>query len=299
MISFRIKCNRFGLPSNLVRTNLITRSRFGFCLKCRIGLESNGMEEKIFLKNKAGLKLAAVLHKPNGEGKFPAAILLHGFTGYKEEGHIEEMARDLARKGIGAVRFDASGYGESEGTLDHDYRFSNYMTDTQLVFDYLSKLDWVDKSRMGVCGQSMGGIQAILLASNNPQIKAVVAISAPTKMGSTDDLKGKYSEWKRVGYTERISSRFGKIRVPYAFIEDASKWDALDYVGKISCPVLVIWGTKDVNVTAGSTKQIFDKANEPKESWEVEGMDHYPKRSPELLKKIIEKVVDFFNASLE
>lgn len=47
------------------------------------------MEEKIFIKNSKGLKLASIIHYPDGEKQYPAIIILHGFTGYKEEAHLE------------------------------------------------------------------------------------------------------------------------------------------------------------------------------------------------------------------
>ena len=69
------------------------------------------MEEQVWIINKMGLKLAAVLHRPVGEGKFQVGRILPGFTGYKEVGHIEGLARELDRRGIGAIRIDPSGIG--------------------------------------------------------------------------------------------------------------------------------------------------------------------------------------------
>lgn len=256
------------------------------------------MEVKIFLPNKSGLKLAAVLHKPERSGKFPAVVVLHGNTGYKEEGHIEGLARALAENGIGAIRFDASGYGESEGTIEDDYRFSNYMQDAQVVYEYLSNLEWVEKDKVGVCGQSMGGMIALILAKNNPTIASVCIISAPTQMGTSNNTKDKLEEWERTGYLERVSSKFGKMKIPWAFMEDARKYNALDYIKDVHTPLFAIWGTDDTNVPIEQTKEIYERANNPKEFWEVPGMDHFPKRNAEILPKLINGVVNFFKKTL-
>lgn len=54
------------------------------------------LAEKIKVKNNKGLNLSTVLERPNKNGKFPTVILLHGFTGYKEEKHIVLLAKNLS-----------------------------------------------------------------------------------------------------------------------------------------------------------------------------------------------------------
>ena len=256
------------------------------------------MEEKIFIKNAKGLKLAAIFNKPTGDGKFPAVILLGGFIEYKEHPRIEALVRELEKFGIGAIKFDPSGYGESEGTIETDYRFSNYISDTQKIFDYLTQLDWVDRNRIGVCGESIGGIQALILNKNNSQIKALAVISSPTQMGSSGDLRRKYAGWKEKGYLDRVSSRYGNIRIPFDFIKDASQYNALDYVPFVKQPILVIYGTTDVNVPNEATKKIYNMAPGKKELWIMEGVDHFLNRDPQVIEKVAKKVSDFFNAEL-
>ena len=72
------------------------------------------MEENVLITNKKDLKLASVIHRPKAEGRCPGVILIHGFTGSKEELHIKQLGIDLAENGFVAVRFDASGLGASE-----------------------------------------------------------------------------------------------------------------------------------------------------------------------------------------
>jgi len=83
-------------------------------------------ELRVSITNERGLRLAGVVHLPTGKGKCPAVILLHGFTGYKEEEHNIFLARDLVKRGFFVLRFDTSGSGESEGSMKDDYRMTNY-----------------------------------------------------------------------------------------------------------------------------------------------------------------------------
>lgn len=258
------------------------------------------MEEKVFIKNAKGLKLAAVLHSPKEKGRFPGIILLHGFTGYKEEKHIETLARDLAENGFVAIRFDCSGFGESEGSIENDFRFSNYLSDIDYVYKYLISRENVDKERIGIWGQSMGGMLSIIYAANNPSlIKTVVSISAPAALDTSGWLGQFTEEWKRTGFFTKASSRTGKmLKISYAFLEDSRQFNVLNFIAKTNKPILIILGKEDVDVLPIDTRNIFEKANEPKELMEVENMPHDYKNNSELIKVVDEKVISFFKNNL-
>ncbi len=138
------------------------------------------MEEKVFIENSRGLNLAGILEKPDDEGIFPAVILLHGITGYKEKQHIVALSHDLAREGIASIRFDASGIGESQGSVEEDYRISHYLKDIEDVFKYLRGLPFIDASHIGIWGHSLGGMLAVIYSAHKHEVKAVCAISTPT-----------------------------------------------------------------------------------------------------------------------
>lgn len=257
------------------------------------------MEEKVKVTNAKGLNLAGVIHRPAGEGKFPAVILLHGFCGYKEELHIWELAKDLANEGFVAIRFDASGFGESEGSLDSDYRLSNYLNDIEKIYLYLKSLDYVDASRAAVWGHSMGGMASIIFAAAHPEIKVVCSVSAPDFMRADRREGHPFNGWKERGFFEKVSSRFGKLEIPHAFLEDAQKFNVLDFVPRLRAPLLVVLGGKDIDVLPEETRAIFEKANEPKKLLEVKAMDHYYKNSPELLKQVNKGIIKFLKKYLQ
>src|SRR3972149_8142301 len=110
------------------------------------------MLRNIFIHNQNGLRLAAVIEAVGWQHKQPFVMLLPGFKGYKEEETYTTLAKALLKKGIGSVRFETAGFGESEGTLEKDYRFSNYVVDTETVYTYLQQQTYVDTDRFGVCG---------------------------------------------------------------------------------------------------------------------------------------------------
>lgn len=255
------------------------------------------MQNKEFILNKKGLKLATVVHKPDSNGTFPAVILLHGFSGDKEEEHIKQLAVDLAKSGFVAIRFDASGYAQSEGTTEKDYRLTNYFSDTEFVYEYLKSLAYVDKDRIGIFGHSVGAMLVILFGTNHPELKALVSVSPPYHLETHYRLRGIWKGWKEKGYLEKESN--GKtVKIPYAYLEDANRYNALDEVAKIKSPILFILGTKDINVVPEETKKLYKKANEPKKLFIVDGMDHYYKKYPELLSRVNKNILAFFKENL-
>lgn len=256
-------------------------------------------EIPIHIKNARGLMLSGILHLPRGEGKCPAIIHLHGFTGYKEEENSVELARELTKQGFIVLRFDASGDGESEGTLTDDYRITNYLQDIDAIYDFIRQHPRVDKNRIGVWGHSMGAMLAIIWGSKHPEIKAVCSVSAPIEMGTTDWLAQFMGKWKRNGWFTKIStSGRGTKKIPWAFAQDAQKYKTLDYVGNVRSPLMVILGLAEDTVPPEHTRAIYKKANQPKELIEVEGMSHDYKKFPQQIRYVNSKIIPFFEKYL-
>lgn len=252
------------------------------------------MKKEVFIKNSRGLKLASIIHYPSEKKQYPAIIILHGFTGYKEEAHLEELATTLVRNGFVAIRFDCSGSGESDGTFKKDYLVSNYLKDIECVYRYLRTLKFIDENKIGVVGHSMGGMLSIIFASQQPGIKACVAISSPTTMIASDWIKAAIEEWERVGWLyEEISRDGSQIKIPFFFIIDANKYDALDFVKKLRCPLLVMLGLIDDVVSPNDTRKVFKKAKVKKELIEIKGMGHDYKKDSKLIKTVNEKILKF------
>lgn len=256
------------------------------------------MEEKIAITNKKDLKISAVFHFPGKTVRYPAVIVLHGFTGSKDEEHIATLARDLHKKGIAAVRFDMSGLGESEGSIESDYRLSNYLDDIDVIVNELASQLFIDSDSIGIVGHSMGGKAALLHAARNPKIRAVCAISSPAQLGDAGAFKNDVPEWKKTGWLDRESSIFGFLSFPYAFIKDAMKHDVRKIAPAIKQPKLIIWGTADTQVLPTETEELYDFLDEPKESFIVKELDHHYKKNPKLIKQVNDKVVSFFQETL-
>ncbi|MBI5614284.1 alpha/beta fold hydrolase [Candidatus Gottesmanbacteria bacterium] len=257
------------------------------------------IEEKVTIANEKGLKLVGVLHLPTGRKRCPAVINLHGFTGYKEEENSSSLARDLASKGYVVIRFDASGDGESEGTLSDDYRMTNYLSDIDSVYQYLIHHPCVDPEKIGVWGHSMGATLSLIWGSMHNEIKVICAVSPPIELGSTDWLGPRLESWKRTGWFSKISSN-GNIekRIPWAFVEDARKYNVLKFVQGVKSPTMIVLGLSDDTVPPEQSRKIYRRLTCKKELIEVEGMSHDYKKFPDQVLKVNEKVLPFFRQFL-
>lgn len=116
---------------------------------------------QISMVNRAGHTLRGFATLPDSEEKAPCVLLLHGFTGNASgyKGLNTRIARCLAGAGIGCVRFDFYGNGESDGEFE-DCTFTGLYEDTEDMFAWMGQQDFADPKRLYLSGHSMGGYVA-------------------------------------------------------------------------------------------------------------------------------------------
>lgn len=131
-------------------------------------------ENKVFYESDRK-KLAALLYIPEGEGKFPAIVLVRPASGVKEQ-TVGIYAQKMSEHGFVAIAFDPKGYGESEGKPQVEDPFS-IISDTKNTVTYISTLPMVDTDNIFSGGVCMGAGYNVAAASEDDRIKASVAIS--------------------------------------------------------------------------------------------------------------------------
>lgn len=191
-----------------------------------------------------GITLKAILDLPDDyEGKkLPLLLILHGFTGWKEEVHIEAVAKAAVEEGYAAFRYDQYGHGASGGEFkDHDIMI--WLHQAMNVINIVSKYDFVKE--VVVAGHSQGGLNTILVGGMlNDLVKAIIPMSPAVNIvyAAREDiffgmnLKGKeLPEYFTFG-NRSLGSNYHRVAKMIS-IETAIK--------NFEKPVLLIHGTKD------------------------------------------------------
>jgi dipeptidyl aminopeptidase/acylaminoacyl peptidase len=214
--------------------------------------EEEPKAEDLLVPSVAGYNVYACLRRPEGDGPYPAVIVVHGGLG--------EASRRALRSnllGVGTPVMDEmfkAGY----VVVMTDFRRHDFggkeIDDVVAVFNYVAGLPYVDKGRIGIYGASHGGYIA-LMASTLVKPAAVVACAPVVDLveefrnvpAPPETPPAKPSA--RLEFARELVERFGgpPQNVPHKYEE----LSILTYAGKISCPVLVIQGTSD-QLLAGS-----------------------------------------------
>lgn len=135
-----------------------------------------------------GVRLAGTLTLPDGEGPFPAAILISG-TGPQDRdemvfGHkpFAVWADALTRRGIAVLRYDDRGTAGSTGDFSAS-TIADFTKDAEAAFAFLASRPQIDPQRVGLIGHSEGGIIAPLVVQEGAQAAWVVTIAGPAVKG--------------------------------------------------------------------------------------------------------------------
>ncbi len=205
--------------------------------------------------------VVGTLAMPDGEGAFPAALLLHGFTGTRhelpvvdtEDTMFSRAARWLGERGVASLRIDFRGSGDSDGAWE-DTTFSGQVSDAMSALDYLEMLDGVDGERMSIIGLSQGGLVGIATAGRDARVSNLVLWSAVTNpvmsygilLGFDNLLAGVASGDEAL----TIALPWGaETALKGPFFEEVFLVDPVAEVASYAGPLLAINGLRDTTVT--------------------------------------------------
>lgn len=132
---------------------------------------------KVTFHNHFGLTLAADMYTPkNASGKLPAIAVSGPFGAVKEQAS-GLYAQTLAERGYVTIAFDPSFTGESSGQPRDVFSLDINTEDYQAAVDFLSNLDNVDSSRIGLVGICGWGGISLNAAAADPRVKATAAVT--------------------------------------------------------------------------------------------------------------------------
>jgi hypothetical protein len=147
---------------------------------------------KLSYQSRPDLRVTANLFIPDGKGKFPAILNLHGhYQQGKIASQVAARGHLLAQEGFVVLCVDAIGAGERatvHGKFEHhghngvpfisfgETLLGMQVYDNMRAIDLLQSLDYVDGDRIGATGASGGGNQTMWISAMDPRIKASVPV---------------------------------------------------------------------------------------------------------------------------
>lgn len=139
-------------------------------------------EEITFPNKKFNIYLSGTLTIPQGDGPFPAVILISG-SGAQDRnetlmGHKPFLVISdyLTRNGIAVLRYDDRGVAKSQGS-QLNASTADLATDAEAAFLYLKDNPRIDPSCIGLIGHSEGGLIAPIVASENREVGFLVSLA--------------------------------------------------------------------------------------------------------------------------
>lgn len=211
-------------------------------------------EEVSFRNTRQGLMMGGLLFVPEGQGPFPAAVIIHGSgTSRRDNGWYLTLTRYLQANGIVVLLPDKRGSEKSEG----DWRaasLEDLATDTEAAIAYLATRSGPSISTVGIIGLSQGGQIAPIVAARTTQVGYVVNIvGAAIPM---HDLLV-YEEAHNLREFGVLPGLAEVLAYPAAWsvrMRQSEFWNAVGnfdprpYWRDVSVPSLVLYGQNDSNV---------------------------------------------------
>jgi dienelactone hydrolase len=121
-----------------------------------------------------GVRCAAWLYRPTGEGRLPLVVMAHGFSATREL-RLDAYAERFCAAGLGVLLFDYRHFGASDGAPRQLLDVGRQHADYHAAVAFARSLDWVDPDRVALFGSSFSGGHVIAVAADDQRVAAIVS----------------------------------------------------------------------------------------------------------------------------
>lgn len=217
-----------------------------------------------------GRQLSGRLELPTGR-LHGWAIFAHCFTCGKDNVAAVRIARALAGAGIGVLRFDFTGLGDSEGVFARTSFSGN-------VDDLIAAAAAMEAAGMTpglLVGHSLGGAAVLAAAGDLPSVKAVATLGAPFDISNVLRQFEPHALEEIAAQGEADVKLAGRpFRVGQGFIDDLRHQDLDARIAALHRPLLIMHAPLDDTVGSDHATRIFLAALHPKSFVSLDQADH-------------------------
>jgi alpha-beta hydrolase superfamily lysophospholipase len=225
--------------------------------------------ERVWFPSTSGARLAGLVDLPEGPAR-GWGVFSHGFTLGKDSPAASRICKQLAREGVGMLRFDNLGLGDSEGDWG-DGSFSHKVADTVQAAQFMNS---TGRTVRLLVGHSFGGAAVIAAAHQLESVRAVSSVCSP--------YEPRHVEHNYDALVERILAEGeapflagGKALILRRhFIHDVRAVDLHEQIRTLKRALLVLHSPTDNTVGIVNASKIFRAARHPRSFVSLEGADH-------------------------
>ncbi|RST24624.1 alpha/beta fold hydrolase [Streptomyces sp. WAC04770] len=254
--------------------------------------------------------LGGTLTLPEGNGPFPAVLILHGSGPLDRDGNTPRLKADLgpalasalAREGMASLRYDRRGTGSTPG----DWRTCGYFgnrTDAAAAVRLLKSHTGIDPDGVGVVGHSEGALHAMGLAAGGDVAAAVVLagyarsgesalshqarsvreslpapLRLPGRLIAASGLPSRLLNRIKAGSADRERIAGGWVNARW--MREMLAHDTREDLASIRVPVLAVTGGKDLQVDPDDLKEIARLVQGEVETHRPADLTHLLRRTP-------------------
>ncbi len=225
--------------------------------------------ERVSFPSSTGPTLAGVVELPAGDAR-GWGVFAHGFTLGKDCPAASRICKQLAAEGIGMLRFDNLGLGDSEGDWG-DGSFSHKVADTVRAVEFMNESG---REVHLLAGHSFGGAAAIAAAHDCPTVSALVSIAAPYDPAHVE--RNYDALLNRIEADGEVPFVVGgkALTLKRHFIEDVRAVDLKEQIQTLRRALLVMHSPTDNTVGIENASDIFRTARHPRSFVSLEGAEH-------------------------
>ncbi|VAW58275.1 hypothetical protein MNBD_GAMMA08-2774 [hydrothermal vent metagenome] len=221
-----------------------------------------------------GSQLAATLDFPAGVSPKYYAIISHCFTCTKQTLTTARLSRGLAQAGLGVLRFDFTGLGESGGEFA-DTHFSSMVSDIACAANWLAT--HYEPARV-LIGHSMGGT-ASLAASQQAdaalsQVQKIITLASPAYPAHVLHHFGETMGQLQRGEPASILVAGQRYPVKPSFIKDVESYDMQQLMRGCKKDIMAIQAGEDELIEPQAAEQILQYTKGQTCLQKIEGANH-------------------------
>jgi len=230
---------------------------------------------KVEFANAQGDTLAGLLELPDQGEPRAIALFAHCFTCGKDIAAASRIGRALVKQGIGVLRFDFTGLGNSDG----DFGNTNFSSNIEDLLSAAAFLEAKYQAPRILVGHSLGGAAVLAAAQRMASVEAVATIGAPATADHVQHLfESRSTEIHKAGEAE-VNLAGRTFNVKLQMLEDLKQWNTADHISNLRKALLIFHSPVDQVVDVREAAAIYQAAKHPKSFISLDTADHLLSRA--------------------